>query len=345
MNKSSAQIIICNYNGEKYLDACLTSLRKTTYPNFKVLFIDDGSTDKSLNMFESLAGKDKRFELIKNINNLGLTKSRNKAIKLSSADILVFLDNDTEVTPRWLSELVRTLTSFEGIGAAQSKLVDFKNRNKLQHAGIKLIPYTGWGAPISQGKSPDSYQISEEIIGLGASLAVKREIAEKIGGFDEKLIHYTDDLDFSWRIWIAGYRIVSCPMSIVYHWSKGESSIRVRGGKRSAVYFHLCKNSLRSITKNYQINNAIKYVFTSIVINLSRAFLVLIKRKDTSALSGTLKGIGWYLINIGDTLLERKKVQKTRIFTDRKIIKSAMVDDSIIKVYRKYFKQTKLLNF
>jgi len=344
MNKPLISIIVPNFNGEKYIEPCLTSVLKSQYPNFELLVVDDGSTDSSVKIINRFKNTDKRVTLVLNSKNVGLTKSRNKAIKMAKGDIVIFLDNDTQVKKDWMEHLVGVLYSSDRIGAAQSKLVDYENRKILQHAGLKLISHTAWGVPIAHKKKVKSYQISEPIIALGAALAIKKDALKAVGSFDEKLVHYTDDLDFSWRVWIAGYKIMSCPKSIVYHWSKGVESTRIEGENLSKVYFHLCKNSLRSITKNYKVGNAIKYLLTSIFINITRAFLVLFKRKDSSALSGTLKGIGWYLINIRDTLLERKKVQKTRLFTDRKIIKSAMVEDSIIEVYRKHFSQTHLLN-
>lgn len=329
MKNKFISIVIANFNGEKYLKDCLLSVFKTQYHTFEVIIIDDGSTDNSSKILKTFSEKNK-FKLIKNKKNLGPAESRNKGINKASGDILVFLDNDTKVDKNWLKELEETFLSDKTIGAAQCKIFDFKKREIIQEIGMKLNPYTGFGITLGRGQKDQGQFIhQEEIISLSAALAVRKEIAKKIGGFDQKLFHYTEDLDFSWRVWISGYRIVLTPNSKIYHYTKEHDPTY-------KLYFHLSKNSLRMLIKNYEIFNMIKYLPFSLLFNIMGAFSVLFRKRNVSAILGVLLGFVWNLFFLKDTLRERAKVQSLRRVSDTTIFNKIMISSNIISVLRLY---------
>lgn len=345
MKNELVSIVVANYNGEKYLQTFLNSVLVSNYKNFELLIVDDGSTDESLKILQLFANKDKRIKIYKNEENLGAAASRNKAINQVKGDIIIFLDNDTEVTKGWLTELIKVLESKE-IGAVQSLLIDFEKRASIQMGGGLLIPHVIWLKPYYQGKKYLDIKNKlecKEIVAVSAALAVKKEVLEKVGFFDNKESVYTEDLDFCWRIWIAGFKIVLSPKSIVYHYTKSvEQRVHMKSNNFQ-IYFHLCKNSIRSIIKNYEFKNVFKFTITTIVINLGRGLLVLIKRKDSSAILGSIMGIIWNMVNIVDILKERVKVQNTRQFSDKYLFKRIFIESNLFELYNKYFKGSKLL--
>lgn len=334
MRNPKFSIVIANFNGEKYLSDCLASVFKTSYPSYEVIIIEDGSTDSSLGMIEDYKRKF-ALTLIQNESNLGLVKSRNKAIKFTSGDLLVFLDNDTKVDKNWLKGLEETFLSDKTIGAAQCKMFDFKKKNTIQEIGMKLNPYTGFGMPLERGKKDrGQFEKEEDIIALGAALVVKKEVVEKIGGFDQKLFHYTDDLDFSWRVWISGYRVVLAPNAKVYHYTK-EHNPNYR------LYFHLSKNSIRMMIKNYEVSNIIKYLPFSLIFNILGGLSVLFKKRSLSAILGVLLGICWSIVILFDSLKERSRVQRLRKARDKDIFNKIMISTNIFNIYKLYFKTEK----
>jgi len=336
-------IIIANYNGERFLQTCLSWVLKTNYSNFEAILIDDGSIDKSVRIIKEFAQKDRRIKLFKNRKTLGAAASRNKGIKKSSGEIIVFLDNDTEVEQKWLRELVKVLQSGPKIGGDCCKLLDFEKRDRIQVAGVKLIPHTGWGIGLGVDQREEKWNKQAEVVAISAALAVKREIIDKIGGFDEKLAVHTEDLDFCWRIWLAGYKIIYVPSSRVYHWTKTLEQRKDMKATKSFIYFHINKNTLRTLIKNYEFFNMLKYLSWAFLINLGRAILVLIRRKDFTAIYGFLKGLGWNLVNLPDSLKERERIQRLRKVSDRYLYQKIMTHDSLWQIYRKHFSQTKLL--
>lgn len=333
----SISIVIANYNGEYYLKTCLTSLLKSSFiTDYEILIIDNNSTDTSVEIIKEFQKKDSNIKLLKNKSNRGVPFSRNKAIKKAKGDILVFLDNDTKVDKDWLKGIIQTFSSDVTIGALQCKIFDFKKNDLIQEVGMKLYPYTGFGTTLGRGeKDHGQFDTPVEIIALGAALAVKKDIAKKIGGFDLKLMHTTDDLDFSWRIWISGYRVMLSPNSKVYHYTKVHSH-------NYKMYFHLSKNSLRMITKNYESPNVIKFLPLSLAFNIVGGISVLLSRGSVAGILGVFLGIVWYFYNLPDTLKMRSRVQKLRKTEDKEIFDKIMISTNIFNLLKIYFSGKKI---
>ncbi len=97
------------------------------------------------------------------------------------------------------------------------------------------------------------------------------------------------------------------------------------------------------LTKNYEIGNVAIYLPQAILINLIRAILVLIVRFDVSAIKGTIKAFGWYIENFATTIKERQEIQRKRIYKDEYLFPRIMVKENLVDIYRKNFRQTKLL--
>jgi GT2 family glycosyltransferase len=344
MKKCFVSIIIANFNGERFLPICLNSVLRTSNNNFEVLLVDDGSTDRSLEIIRKFQKQDKRISFLRNEKNLGAAASRNKAVKKAKGEIIVFLDNDTEVTKNWLTELTESLLREKNIGAAQALLLDFEKRDLIQMAGGLLIPHVAWLVPFYQWQRYEDTKAKlkeRDIVAISAALAVKRKVIDKIGVFDEKEAVYTEDLDFCWRIWIAGYRIVLAPQSIVYHWTKSVMDRATMKASYTKIYFHLAKNSFRSISKNYETLNAIKYLSVSLVINLGRGVVFIFTRGNLSAFLGAFRGLLWFMLNILDTINIRKRVQNTRLLSDNQISNRVFIQDNFFTIYKKYFFSTK----
>lgn len=339
-------IIIANYNGEKYLRTCLTSLLKSTITRYEIIVIDNNSSDSSLKIVREFQKKDSRIRQIKNKANLGVPASRNRAISQSKGDIVILLDNDTEVRRDSLEKLIKPLLANKDIGAAQALLIDFENRSLIQMAGGHLIPQAIWLMGFyerSEYASVKSKLEETNIIAISAALAVKREVLNKTNGYDSLLQNYTDDLDFSWRIWVAGYRVVLAYQSIVYHYTKSVERRANIGANKFDIYFQLAKNSYRSIFKNYETANVIKYLPISIFVNLARAILVLVRRGDFSALFATIYSIWWSFQNLQNTIQSRAKIQPTRKFSDKFIMEKVFVSGSLLNIYNRNYRNSKLL--
>lgn len=343
-NNPIISIIIANYNGEKYLPTLLNSISKNTLNDYETVICDDGSKDKSELIIRKYMKKDSRIRFCKNRKNMGAAASRNIARMYARGKYLVFLDNDTEIDKNFLKEMLATMQKNPTIGGCQAKVLDFKDRNKIQTAGCLLWAGTGWGLPRGQWQI-DSGQFNEEvpIIASSVALMIKTKVFDEVGGFDIEEAIFTEDIDFSWRVWINGHKIIFSPKSIVYHWTKNISMRKNMKHSMEIVYFHLTKNSLISICKNYQIFNTYKYFSYAVVVILGRGGLVLIKRNDFSALLGTYKGFIWFLKNIYSTFKKRLYIQHTRKYTDNYLLHLIMINKNPISMYKEYYRASNLL--
>ena len=331
MNKQpQVSIIIANYNGEKYLPLCLSSLMKTKYQKFEVTLVDDGSYDESLKVIKLYLKKFKKIKLLRNKMNIGAAASRNRAIKVAIGEIIVFLDNDTEVETWWLNELLKPFEN-TAVGATCPKMPMLQDKSRITTAGLLLIPHTGWGIALKGEKT-------REVISISACMAVRKGVIEKMGGLDEKLAVHTEDLDFSWRIWIGGWKIIYVPASVVYHKSKGyEERARLMNATKSFVYFHINKNTFRTLIKNYELKSLIKYLPMAFLILFARGVVVVVRDKEFSAFSQFIKAVIWNIANFRDTLKRRKFVQSLRVVNDGYIYEKVMTKESLVTIYRRYY--------
>ncbi|MEM3610310.1 MAG: glycosyltransferase, partial [Candidatus Anstonellales archaeon] len=132
-------IIIVNYNGAPFLGKLFSSLQVQTFKDFEVIFVDNNSTDDSLEITKSFTKKDLNISIVKLPNNTGFCNGNNIGFKYTKGIYVVLLNNDTYVSPTFLEELVKSMDSNSSIGICQSKIIDL--RNKCYVYGNFLVVY------------------------------------------------------------------------------------------------------------------------------------------------------------------------------------------------------------
>lgn len=210
-------VIIVNWNGRRYLKDCLNSVFGQTYPNYEVIFVDNGSTDSSVEYVRSNFPKAK---VIINERNLGFARGNNigieEAFRVEEVKYVVTLNNDTIVEREWLAPLIDTMQADESIGSCQSKILSFQHRDVINNIGIAICKD---GSACNRGiNETDTSYATEEIFGVCAAAALyRRETLEEVGLFDEIFFAYMEDVDLAWRLRLRGWRAVMVPSSRIYH--------------------------------------------------------------------------------------------------------------------------------
>ena len=120
-------VLILNYNGKKYLESCLNSLLSMNYPNFKLVVIDNGSTDGSLDYMTTHYPE---IDLIHLFKNCGYASAINAAMNFVKSEYVAFLNNDVIVDPNWLQEMFCHFRSDKKIAALTPKILFLHNRPK-----------------------------------------------------------------------------------------------------------------------------------------------------------------------------------------------------------------------
>lgn len=241
--KEKVTVVIPNYNGIKYVDKCLDSLKKQTYKEFKVIIIDNASTDGSLELIEE---NYEEFQLVKNSINTGFCKAVNQGIEIADTEYVLLLNNDTELDDNFLTEIVETMEKSDNIFSVSSKMISYHDRDILDDAGDGYT-ILGWQYQRGVGQSSKGYTKECDVFTACAGAALyRRNIFNKIGVFDEMHFAYMEDIDVGYRARINGYRNVYCPKAIVYHIGSATSgskynSFKVKLAARNNIFL-LYKN-------------------------------------------------------------------------------------------------------
>jgi GT2 family glycosyltransferase len=326
-------ILMPNYNGRELIGRCLRSVLNSNYHNFEVIVVDDCSVDDSAEIVRSI--NDERLKLVRTKVNSGPAAARNYGINFCNGKYIVFLDNDNEVDPSWISESVKIIQSDPLAAAAMCKIYEIHSDNLIQFAGLRLVPYTVWGFPIGfRERDEGQYDGVDVTWATTNGLMVTKEILSMVGGMDEKLYHYSEDLDFSLRILLTGYKILFSPNSKIYHMTKPpELRNKITGEKEAFITFHLTKNSIRTMIKNYSFSSLIKYYPSLVLINIFR-ILRYLGNGDAKSAAAIIRAFHWNTINLEDTLTLRRHIQKDlRRVKDRDLFEKIAVKQGIFSIY------------
>lgn len=242
-------IVILNYNGRKHLETFLPSVLASTYPNTSVIVADNASTDGSMELVKS------SFPSVKclyNLTNEGFAGGYNWALKHVDADYYVLLNSDVEVTPGWIEPIISLMETDPKIAACQPKLLSYHQPQLFEYAGAAGGWIDSLGYPFSRGRVFDvcetdegQYNDPEPVFwASGAAMFVRASVYHEMGGLDDSFFAHQEEIDLCWRMQLAGYKIMSCPASVVYHVGGGTLP---RGGRKVFLNF---RNNLWMLSKN-----------------------------------------------------------------------------------------------
>ena len=203
---TKVSIIVPTYNAEKTIKDCIESILSINYKNYEAIFVDDGSTDNTVSIIEEFACKSKNIKLVKQ-KHKGPASARNLGVKMSNGKIIFFTDSDCIVPKNWIREFLKYFFSDENIGAVGGS---------LKPASTSTIYEI-----FDQKRREILYGAEKKFVNAlpTCNLAVRRDVFNRIGGFDESFKHASaEDYDLCIRIRMLGYRILYDPNVFVLHY-------------------------------------------------------------------------------------------------------------------------------
>ena len=279
-------IIVLNWNGKEDTIECLDSLRGVVYPNFRILLVDNASTDGSAELFRQ---RYPDVELLVNERNLGFAGGNNVGIKKAieeGAEYLLLLNNDTVVYPDFLDGLVNVAESSENIGFIGPKICFFSDPEKVWTSGGNINMFTGRIGNRLEGAAQAGLAGIENVDYIsGCALLAKTSVVGHIGLMDEDYFLYFEETDWNMRARRQGYTcMVNNDVRILH--KVGMSVKKVRGSD----YYYVVRNLPRFISRNGKWYH--KMVFYPIFFaRYSAAYLLHSARGEREVCRGISDGL------------------------------------------------------
>ncbi len=320
-------VVILNYNGQKFLADFLPAVLKTTYSNFDIYLADNSSNDNSVDFVKETFPTVKIIQLDQ---NHGFANGYNFALEKIKSDYFVLLNSDVEVTPGWIEPIIQLMENDKSVAAVQPKIMMHSNKGLFEHAGGA----GGWmdrlGYPFCRGRifykleeDKGQYDDNAEIFwASGASMFVRADLFEKIGGLDGDYFAHMEEIDMCWRLKRAGYKVMVCPKSTVYH--VGGGTLPPSNPRKTYLNF---RNSLITLMKNEPISKLLWLIPFRLILDgiAGIRFLKEGKFKDIWAI---LKAHWVFYFTLPATLRKRK-ASNQRIKTIR------IAPNNITGIYQK----------
>lgn len=311
-------MVIVNFNGKEFIKDSIDGFLMTDYPNFRIIIIDNGSTDGSRELLWKTYGTNEKILIVELERNFGFSGGCVTALKYIDGEYIVLCNNDDKpVDKDWLIELVKVVESDSTIGAAFSKKLRWDYPKQIDSVGFTINP-AGFLEQIGAGElDRGQYKTTSERFGWQTPVLIRNELIQRFGGlFDSDFFIIHDDTDLSWRIWLAGYKIVFVPNSSVYH----KRSATMRKLPPFIPAFYARKNILITLLKNYSSLNLLKFLPIHIAVRLL-SIPFFIKRKRPYYIIATFASLLSVALNLGKIIKRRRHIQKLRKVPDAEIMK------------------------
>jgi hypothetical protein len=308
MEEPLVSVILTNYNGLNYIKECLDSLNNICYRNTEIIFVDNNSHDESINYVKR---NYPNVKVIQNKKDYGVSRAYNIGASQAGGKYIALLNIDTQVDKNWLTSLVEVIESSEEIGAVVSKIYNYYDKKIIDYAG-GICDKFGKTRHIGQRKKDRKlFNIQREtFFACGTALLIRMTLYKKIGLFDPLYYAYCEDLDLSWRIWLAGYKIIYVPTSFIYH---KISKILGRESFKKTYYFGE-RNLLRTILKNYEIKTLIRIlpIYFGKRIGIAIKYLLTLKKSFLLILYSFIKALFWNIYQFPSLIINRIRVKALR---------------------------------
>jgi len=282
MANDLVSVIVINWNGQHYLENCLTALRAQTYLNREIILVDNGSTDGSVAYVTATFPETR---VVQCTENIGFAAANNLGFQNAHGAYLATLNNDTYAEPEWLTELVSAMQSDDSIGMCASKMVRWSDPTIIDSAGIALsrsgIAWDRYGGVrdcVSESQLVD-------IFGPCAGAALyRRELITQVGGFDSRFFIYLEDVDLAWRAQAAGWRCLYVPTARVLHIHSGTT---VEGS--ASKNFFLGRNKIWLLYKN--LPRTIPWLLPAVIYDFLAVIFSIYRYRNLLAIRGRIAGL------------------------------------------------------
>jgi GT2 family glycosyltransferase len=237
-------VAVLSYDGRSLLEVILPSLARQRFRDFEVVVVDNGSHDDTVSW---LTEHWPQVDIVSLPENIGVTAALNVCVRSGRGELLGMFNNDLELAPDCLGELVDALSNHHQAGWAGAKLVNFYERELLDGAG-DIFSWAAAGGRRGHGeRDRGQYDEPQRIFGAcGGAALYRRSTFEQVGEFDEDFFAFYEDIDWDFRAQLAGFGCRYVPSAVAYHMG----SATIGRGLTDFTRYHLWRNTLWIIAKD-----------------------------------------------------------------------------------------------
>lgn len=286
-----AVVIVLNWNGKDVIRDCLAALAAQTFAPFRVLVVDNASTDNSPGI---VSGEFPGVHLLQLDENTGFARGNNEGIRevwkhFPDVPYIVLLNNDTKAQADWLECLVTAADNDSNAGSVASKLAcwDGSRRPEVIDTAGDVFYKHGLAGKRGHGEPVEKYAQTELIFGACAGAALYRSIMlRETGLFDEDFFAYNEDVDLAFRARLNGWQCLYMPAAIVWH----RVSFTTVTYSDNALYWAK-RNTVWVMVKNLPGRIFFKYFFSIVFYNFFSDIPWLVRGRMKPVLRGRLAAL------------------------------------------------------
>jgi GT2 family glycosyltransferase len=242
-------VIVLNYNGARWLERCLNSLRaQTIFHQIEVIVADNVSSDGSERLGKQIMASFPGGRFIQHGQNLGYCEGNNRAAQAAHGEHLLFLNNDTWLEPNCL-ELLLAEVRTAGAAAAGPLILNYED-DSFQSLGAFGFDIFGLASTRAAAAATREVLMPE-----GCAYLIRRDLFQHLGQFDPEFFMFADEFDLSWRVWVSGQRAIAVPSARLHH--RGAAQVNPAGGGAAIEFrtsdtkrFYTNRNSLLVLLKS-----------------------------------------------------------------------------------------------
>lgn len=330
MTVNKIAIVILNWNGRKLLQQFIPSI--VQYSSEATIYVaDNASTDDSVAFIQN---NYPQIKIIQNSDNFGFAKGYNEALKEVEEEIYALVNSDIEVTENWLQPIAQLFESNQKIAIVQPKILDFKDPSKFEYAGAGGGFIDKYGYPFCRGRIFESveydngqYDDTCEIFwASGACFFIRKEVYQKLNGFDDHFFAHQEEIDLCWRAFNNNWITMYCGSSTVYH--VGGATLNVGNPNKTFLNF---RNSLLMLVKNLPSEKLITTVFIRLILDGLAGIQLLLKGKHKHFWAVIRAHFSFYSL-VRSTSQKRVKIASKKYYLVNSVVFSYFIRKT--KVYK-----------
>ena len=304
-------VVIVNWNGDRFLERCLSALLAQTVAPHEIILVDNASSDASLDIVQRFPS----VRLLGQNENLGFARGNNLAIEAAAAESqwIALLNPDAFVEPCWLETLLLAVRDYPAFDVFGSKLVNAADPAVLDGAG-DAYHVSGRVWRISRGEQMSfiSEQVREVFSPCAAAALYRRKALLEVGGFDEDFFCYVEDVDLGFRLRLAGYCCLYVPSSVAHHVGSGTT-----GGQHSDfATYHGHRNLVWTYVKNMPA--VLFWAFLPLHLAMNLAALLVVTLRGQGAVIFRAKRDA--VLGLPKMWKKRRQVQRNRVVSWRAVL-------------------------